>query len=172
MRETNGAYFVPFVSVIAVPSSVLDRTDRRLLALLQQNNRRRLRDLADEIGISAPTCLRRMRRLEASGIIRSHAARLDPSRAGFGVTAYIEVSLVSASGSEMAAFERRMQRLAEVIRCCELAGEVDYLVTVVARDMAAFGEFTRLHFADDRRIKSYRSMLVLRDVKPEQVLPV
>jgi Lrp/AsnC family leucine-responsive transcriptional regulator len=65
-----------------------------------------------------------------------------------------------------------MQRLAEVIRCCELAGEVDYLVTVVARDMAAFGEITRLHFADDRRIKSYRSMLVLRDVKPEQVLPV
>lgn len=150
----------------------LDRTDRRLLALLQRNNRRRLRDLADEIGISAPTCLRRMRRLEASGVVRSHSTRLDPSRVGFGVTAHIEVSLVSASGTEMAAFERRMQRLPQVIQCCELAGEIDYLVTVVARDMPDFGEFTRTHFADDRRIRSYRSLLVLRDVKPEQALPV
>jgi DNA-binding Lrp family transcriptional regulator len=153
-------------------SVTLDRTDRRLLGLLQRNNRRRLRDLADEIGISAPTCLRRMRRLEASGVVRAHAARLDPSRAGFGVTAYVEVSLSSASGAEMASFERRMQRLAEVIQCCELAGEIDYLVTIVARDMAAFGDFTRTHFADDRRIRSYRSLLVLREVKPDQGLPV
>jgi Lrp/AsnC family leucine-responsive transcriptional regulator len=153
-------------------SAILDRTDRRLLALLQRNNRRRLRDLADEIGISAPTCLRRMRRLEAAGVVRSHAARLDPSRVGFGVTAYVEVSLVNASGPEMAAFERRIRRLAEVVQCCELAGEVDYLVTVVARDMPAFGEFTRQHFADDRRIRSYRSLLVLREVKPDQGLPV
>jgi len=153
-------------------SVTLDRIDRRLLALLQRNNRRRLRDLADEIGISAPTCLRRMRRLETSGVVRAHAARLDPSCAGFGVTAYVEVSLSSASGAEMAAFERRMQRIAEVTQCCELAGEIDYLVTVVARDMAAFGEFTRTHFADDRRIRSYRSLLVLREVKPDQGLPV
>jgi DNA-binding Lrp family transcriptional regulator len=113
-----------------------------------------------------------MRRLETSGVVRAHAARLDPSRAGFGVTAYVEVSLSSASGAEMAAFERRMQRIAEVTQCCELAGEIDYLVTVVARDMAAFGEFTRTHFADDRRIRSYRSLLVLREVKPDQGLPV
>lgn len=151
---------------------VLDRTDRRLLALLQQNNRRRLRDLAEAVGISAPTCLRRMRRLEASGVVRAHMARLDPSRVGFGVTAYVEISLASASGAEMAAFERRMQRLPEIIQCCEIAGEIDYLVTVVARDMPAFGEFTRTHFADDRRIRSYRSLLVLRDAKPEQALPV
>ena len=50
-------------------SVTLDRIDRRLLGLLQRNNRRRLRDLADEIGISAPTCLRRMRRLETSGVV-------------------------------------------------------------------------------------------------------
>lgn len=151
---------------------VLDRTDRRLLALLQQNNRRRLRDLAEAVGISAPTCLRRMRRLEASGVVRAHMARLDPSRVGFGVTAFVEISLASASGAEMAAFERRMQRLPEIIQCCEIAGEIDYLVTVVARDMPAFGEFTRKHFADDQRVRSYRSLLVLRDAKPEQALPV
>jgi DNA-binding Lrp family transcriptional regulator len=150
----------------------IDRTDRRLLVLLQKNNRRRLRDLADELEISTPTCLRRLRRLEAIGVIRGHTALLDSARVGLGVTAYIEISLVNASGSEMTAFERRMQRCPEVIQCSELAGEVDYLVTVVARDMRAFGEFTRKHFADDRRIRGYRSLLVLRQTKNEHLLPI
>lgn len=150
----------------------LDRTDRRLLVLLQKNNRRRLRDLADELEISTPTCLRRLRRLEAIGVIRGHAALLDAARVGLGVMAYVEISLVNASGSEMTAFERRMQRCPEVIQCSELAGDVDYLVTVVTRDMRAFGEFTRKHFADDRRVRSYRSLLVLRQTKNEHILPM
>ncbi len=93
-------------------------------------------------------------------------ALLDAGRVGLGVMAYVEISLVNASGSEMTAFERRMQRCPEVIQCSELAGEVDYLVTVVTRDMRAFGEFTRKHFADDRRVRSYRSLLVLRQTEP------
>lgn len=148
---------------------VLDRTDRRLLALLQEDNRRPLRSLAEEIGVSAPTCLRRMRRLEASGVIRGHAALLDANRLGLHVTAHVEVSLVDASGAEMAAFERRMQRCPEVLQCSELAGDVDYLVTVIVRDMAAFGDFTRRHFASDSRIRTYRSLLVLRQTKDERL---
>lgn len=150
----------------------LDRIDRRLLALLQQNNRRTLRDLADQLAVSAPTCLRRMRRLQDSGVIAGHVALLDPSRVGFGVSAYVEVSLVSASGAELSAFERRMQRCPEVLQCSEISGEVDYLLTVVARDLAAFGEFTRRHLADDRRVRTYRSLLVLRQTKNEHRLPV
>lgn len=150
----------------------LDRIDRRLLALLQQNNRRTLRDLADQLAVSAPTCLRRMRRLQDSGVIAGHVALLDPSRVGFGVSAYVEVSLVSASGAELSAFERRMQRCPEVLQCSEISGEVDYLLSVVARDLAAFGEFTRRHLADDRRVRTYRSLLVLRQTKNEHRLPV
>jgi Lrp/AsnC family transcriptional regulator, leucine-responsive regulatory protein len=150
----------------------LDRTDRRLLALLQRNNRRPLRDLADELGISPPTCLRRMRRLQSDGVIRRHAALLDPDRVGLHVTAYVEVSLADSSGTGMSAFERRMQRCPEVVQCSELAGEVDYLVTVVARDMPSFGEFTRRHFADDRHVRAYRTLLVLRQTKNEHQLPI
>jgi DNA-binding Lrp family transcriptional regulator len=153
-------------------SALMARHPRRLLILLQKNNRRRLRDLADELEISTPTCLRRLRRLEAMGVIRGHTALLDAARVGLNVTAYVEISLVNASGSEMTAFERRMQRCPEVIQCSELAGEVDYLVTVVARDMRAFGEFTRKHFADDRRVRSYRSLLVLKQTKNEHILPM
>jgi Lrp/AsnC family leucine-responsive transcriptional regulator len=154
------------------PPLPLDRLDRLLLRLLQQNNRRRLRSLAAELGVSAPTCLRRMRRLEAVGVIRSHSALLDASRVGYGVTAFVEVTLTSASGSEMAAFERRMDRCTEVAQCSELAGEVDYILTVIAQDMATFADFTRRHLADDRRVRSYRSLLVLRQTKNAHVLPV
>lgn len=150
----------------------LDNVDRRLLRLLQRNNRRRLRSLAAETGVSAPTCLRRMRRLEAQGVIRAHAALLDPARAGFGVMAFVEITLTNASGSEMQAFERRMERCPEVIQCAELAGEIDYLLYVAVHDMPQFAEFTRRHLADDRRIRSYRSLLVLRQTKSAHALPV
>lgn len=150
----------------------LDNVDRRLLRLLQRNNRRRLRSLAAEAGVSAPTCLRRMRRLEAQGVIRAHAALLDPARVGFGVMAFVEITLTHASGSEMLAFERRMERCLEVIQCAELAGEIDYLLCVAVHDMPQFAEFTRRHLADDRRIRSYRSLLVLRQTKSAHALPV
>jgi Lrp/AsnC family leucine-responsive transcriptional regulator len=152
--------------------AVLDRVDRDLLSRIQRNNRRRLRDLATDVGISAPTCLRRLRRLESLGVIRGHTALLDASRIGLGVTAFVEVSLLHTSGTEMASFERRMQRCHEVTQCSEVAGEVDYVLTVVTHDMRAFTEFTRRHLAEDNRVRSFRSLLVLRQTKNEHVLPV
>jgi Lrp/AsnC family leucine-responsive transcriptional regulator len=169
--ENKSPSFFSFVSLDRAMSD-LDSTDRRLLMLLQRNNRRRLRDLAAELSISAPTCLRRMRRLEASGVIRSHSAILDARRIGLTVTAFIEVALVDPSGAEMTSFERRMQHCAEVVQCSELAGDLDYLLTILAADMPAFAQFTRRHLADDRRIRSYRSLLVLRQTKNESVLPL
>jgi Lrp/AsnC family leucine-responsive transcriptional regulator len=150
----------------------LDRIDRDLLARLQRNNRRPLRDLAAEVGISAPTCLRRIRRLESLRVIRAHTALLDASRVGLAVVAFVEVTLTSASGPDMTAFERKIQRCPEVTRCSELAGEVDYLLEVLVADMAAFSNFTRKHLASDQRVKSFRSLLELRRTKDEHVIPV
>lgn len=104
--------------------------------------------------ISPPTCMRRMRRLESSGVIRAHTALLNPSRIGFAVMAFVEVTLVNAAGAEMAAFERRMSRCPEVTQCSELAGDVDYLLTVQVREMQEFADFSRAHLADDPRIRS------------------
>jgi Lrp/AsnC family leucine-responsive transcriptional regulator len=150
----------------------LDATDRALLALLQRDNRRALRDYAKDLGISPPTCLRRLRRLEKSGVIERHAAELDPLRAGFAVSAYVEVALVNPSGVKMAAFERRMQRCPQVLQCAELAGHVDYLLTVVTRDMPEFRDFTRRELAADGEVRKFRSLLVLRETKSRAGLPI
>jgi Lrp/AsnC family leucine-responsive transcriptional regulator len=114
--------------------------------------------------------MRRMRRLESAGVIRAHAALIEPAHVGYGVTAFIEVTLVNASGAEMAAFERRMIRCPEVVQCSELAGDTDYLLTVRVRQMQEFSDFTRTRLGDDRRIRSYRSLLVLRQLKNEHEL--
>jgi Lrp/AsnC family leucine-responsive transcriptional regulator len=150
----------------------MDDVDRSLLDLMQKDNRRALRDYALDLGISTPTCLRRLRRLEKSGVIRRHAAVVDPLRAGFAVTAYIEVALVNPSGAHMAAFERRMQRCREVLQCAELAGHVDYLLTVVTRDMPEFCDFTRRHLGGDAEVRKFRSLLVLRQSKEGAALPI
>jgi Lrp/AsnC family transcriptional regulator, leucine-responsive regulatory protein len=102
----------------------------------------------------------------------AHAALLDASRVGLAVPAFVEVTRARASGAEMTAFERAMQRCQEVIRCSELAGEVDYLLEILVPDMSAFSDFTRRHLADDRRVKTFRSLLVLRETKNEHVIPV
>src|SRR5215831_10790574 len=151
--------------------SPLDRIDTRLVALLQEDNRRPLRQLADELGISAPTCLRRLRKLESQKVIVGHGARVDAVRLGFQVRAYIEVSLVNPSGSQMAQFERRMQRCANVMQCTELAGQIDYLLFVVARTMEELSSFTKQFLADDKQVRKFRSLVVLRQTKEQSRLP-
>jgi len=113
-----------------------------------------------------------MRRLQKAGVIRAHTALLNAERIGFAVKAFIEVTLVNAGGNDMTAFERQMSRCPEVTQCSELAGEVDYLLTGQVREMKEFADFTRTHLADDQRIRSYRSLLVLRQLKEEHELPV
>ena len=110
----------------------LDHIDRRMLTLLQRNNRRTLRALADELSISAPTCLRRMRRLEKLGVIRAHAALVDPISVGLGVLAYVEVSLVNASGAGDDGVRAADAAVPRGYPVRELSGDVDYLLTVGA----------------------------------------
>lgn len=164
--------FVFHLLHLLLKQKTIDQVDRRLLAQLQRNNRRPLRDLAEDLGVSAPTCLRRIRRLESSGVIRGHAAVLDPASVGLHVAAYIEVSLVSSSGADLKAFERKIQACAQVIQCAEVAGDVDYVLTVVTEDMPQFAEFTRQYLGDDRRVRGYRTHLVLRSTKNEHALPL
>jgi Lrp/AsnC family transcriptional regulator, leucine-responsive regulatory protein len=155
-----------------MPRPGLDSIDRRLLRLLQKDNRRSLRDLAVAVGVSAPTCMRRVRRLEETGVIRAHMAVLDAKKLGMGTVAFVEVVLVAPSGAAIQNFERRMQRCPEVAVCAEVAGDVDYLLLVRTAGMEEFSDFTRRQLASDRSIESFRSFLILRQSKNELEVPV
>jgi DNA-binding Lrp family transcriptional regulator len=113
-----------------------DAIDRRILSELQMDGRITNVELARRAGISAPPCLRRVRRLEESGLIRGYHAETDPSKLGWSITFFVIVGLESQKESVLAGFERTVALWDEVRECHMIRGGGDFLLRVVARDAA------------------------------------
>ncbi|MBU6497654.1 MAG: Lrp/AsnC family transcriptional regulator [Rhodospirillales bacterium] len=115
---------------------LLDAIDRRILAELQDDGRMTNVELASRAGISAPPCLRRVRRLEEAGLIRGYHADTDPQRLGWEITFFAIVGLDSQRESVLSAFERLVAEWPEVRECHMIRGGGDFLLRLVARDTA------------------------------------
>lgn len=120
----------------SVDSFEPDAIDRRILAELQADGRITNVALARRVGISAPPCLRRVRRLEQAGFIRGYRADTDPQRLGWQVTFFAIVGLESQKESVLAEFERMVAGWPEVRECHMIRGGGDFLLRLVARDTA------------------------------------
>jgi DNA-binding Lrp family transcriptional regulator len=121
----------------------LDAIDRRIIAELQGAGRMTNVELARRVGISAPPCLRRLRRLEESGIIRGYHADSDPQKLGWEVTFFAVVGLDSQKEQVLSAFEQQVARWPEVRECHMIRGGGDFLLKLVARDTAHENELTQ-----------------------------
>lgn len=117
----------------------LDATDRAILSILQEEARITNVELARRVGVSPPPCLRRVRALEERGLIRGYRAVLDERALGWPVTAFAMVHLASQREADLAAFAAWARDRPEVRSTWTLSGDVDFLLKVVAPDMAAFG---------------------------------
>jgi len=129
----------------AVPrdSSELDSIDRRIVAELQEDGRITNVELARRVGISAPPCLRRVRRLEEMGVIRGYRAELEPQTLGWSVTFFALVGLDSQKDSVLSGFERLVAGWPEVRECHMIRGGGDFLLRLVARDTGHENQLTR-----------------------------
>ncbi len=121
----------------------LDSIDRRILAELQVDGRMTNVELARRADITAPPCLRRMRRLEESGVIRGYHADTDPQRLGWQITFFAIVGLDSQKESVLSAFERQVAEWPEVRECHMIRGGGDFLLRLVARDTAHENQLTQ-----------------------------
>ena len=121
----------------------LDGIDRRILDELQQDGRMTNVELARRAGISAPPCLRRVRRLEEAGIIRGYHADTDPQVLGWEITFFAIVGLDSQKEAVLAAFEALVAGWPEVRECHMIRGGGDFLLRLVARDTAHENQLTR-----------------------------
>ena len=121
----------------------LDAIDRRILAELQADGRITNVELARRAGISAPPCLRRVRRLEETGVIRGYHADTDARRLGWEVTFFAVVGLDSQRESVLSAFEARVAEWPEARECHMIRGGGDFLLKLVARDTAHENELTQ-----------------------------
>jgi DNA-binding Lrp family transcriptional regulator len=113
---------------------VLDAIDRRILAELQDDGRMTNVELAHRAGISAPPCLRRVRRLEEAGVIRGYHADTDPQRLGWEITFFVIVGLESQKEAVLSGFEQMVADWPEVRECHMIRGGGDFLLKLVARD--------------------------------------
>ena len=154
----------------AIPA--LDRTDLRLLALLQRDGRASNADLAAQVNLSPSACLRRIQRLEASGVVAGYAARLDPKALGLGLQAFVRVQLEKHGAPGIERFVRAVQDWDEVVACHALTGDMDYLLHVYVRDLEHFSRFLLDRLLDASGVADVNSSFVLRTVKGFSGLPL
>jgi Lrp/AsnC family leucine-responsive transcriptional regulator len=119
----------------------MDEIDRKILRLLQEDCTIQNQDLAAQVGLSASPCLRRVKALEAAGVIRRYVALVDGKAVGAGFVAYIEVRLEKQAEVYSKRFEAAMLGRSEVIDCCFVTGDFDYLLKVAVTDLDEFHRF-------------------------------
>ena len=152
--------------------TVLDRIDRQILVELQANARLTVAELAERVSLSASPCWRRVRQLEQAGYIEGYEARLSAARLGYGITAFVSVVMGEHSQDVARAFEARLADIPEIIACHNVSGRYDFLLEVVATDLAAYGEFARDVLQALPGVKELHSSFSLKSVKASRRLPI
>jgi len=150
----------------------LDPFERSILRALQQDGRLSVNDLADRIGLSASPTWRRVRALEARGVIRRYVALLDPQAAGVPQCVFVQVTLVKHDLAAISAFEAAVVDRPEVLECFAMTGDADYLLRVMVPDAAAFERFLQDAVFTRPVVQHVRSNFALRQVKYETAIPI
>jgi Lrp/AsnC family transcriptional regulator, leucine-responsive regulatory protein len=150
----------------------IDAIDRRILRILQSDGAIANQALADEIGLSPPACLKRVRRLRAAGIIERTVALLAPGKLGYPLLTVVRIKLDRPQEAIMREFERRMSELPRVAQCVTVAGDIDYIILVRSKDVAHYQDFARQILATAPGIRAYTSEVVLEVAKWTTEIPV
>lgn len=150
----------------------MDRTDVAILAALQDEGRLSNADLADRVGLSPSPCLRRVKALEAGGVIRGYRARLDAPAVGAGFEAFVSADLVRAEAASISAFEAAVLALPEVVEARRMIGSPDYLLRVVVADLAAYERLYSDVLAGLPGVHRVATQIAMRVLKDDGPLPV
>lgn len=154
----------------------LDKIDRQLLRMLQADGRATYDQLAEQVSLSPSTVLRRVKRLEESGVIDRYVALVKPETVGLGLTAYINVRLEKNTESHkrnpMDLFRASVQSWPEVVECAALTGEMDYLLRLLVRDMAHYSTFIMDTLLKHPSVQDCKTSFVLDRVKSTTAVPL
>ena len=150
----------------------LDRIDRRMLAVLQEDGRIANSALARRVGLSESATLRRLRRLEDSGLIDGYVLLVNQARAGKPGNIFVEIALTAQEEAALSAFEAAVQDRPEILACYLMSGEYDYLLRVVVADFADFERIHREHLTRLPFVGRVRSSFTLRTVLRRTSIPL
>ncbi|GGF85418.1 MULTISPECIES: Lrp/AsnC family transcriptional regulator [Rhizobium] len=143
----------------------LDAIDIKILKELQQDGRITNVELAERVGISAPPCLRRVRKLEEAGIIEGYHALLNGQKLGFDLTAFCMVGLKRQSDADLKGFSSTVQQWPLVREAWMVNGDSDFLLRCTAENLTQFQDFVIEVLTADEHVDTVRTMLTIRQVK-------
>ncbi len=150
----------------------MDKSDLKLLALLQNNARTTVQAMADRIGASTASVQRRLRMLREGGVIKKEVAVLDAQKLGFDVTAIVSVELERDRLDQIDAFKRKARIDAQVLNFYCIAGDADFVMVVVAKDMRDYEAFTHRFIFSDKNVRKFRTSIVVSTEKATLALPI
>jgi len=158
----------------------LDAIDRRILAILQENGRLSNQEIAERVNLSPSPCLRRIRRLGETGVIRGYVALLDAQKLGLDLLAYVNVRLEkrgpTAAGRDGVThaerFRAAVQTWPEVVACHAMTGDMDFLLRVQVEDMAHFSRFVQDQLLHHPSVIDVKSSFSLDTFKETTALPI
>lgn len=154
------------------PSVPLDDLDRRILETLQSDASLANNELAARVHASAPTCLRRVRRLVETGVIERRVAIVAPDKAGPSLTAIVEVTLDNQAAERMAAFETLVAGETAVLQCYRVSTGPDFVLVVQVTDMEAYHAFAHRVLTAHANVRNVRSFFAIHRSKFETRVPV
>lgn len=150
----------------------LDATDRTILNHLQRNAKLTHKEIAAALGLTVTPIYERIKRLERQGYIKGYHARVSKEHMTLQVQAFANVSLQEHQTEQLRRFEREVIKLPEVVACYHVAGQFDYLLHIMVRDMPAYQEFVTNRLAGLSHIRQVQSSFVMTEVKEYQGLPI
>ena len=153
-------------------SRALDRIDRKILRLLQEEGRISFTELGERVGLSTTPCTERVRRLEREKIITGYHARLDPQRVNASLLVFVEISLAYKSGDIFEEFRRAAMRLPNVLECHLVSGQFDYLIKARINEMASYRKLLGSTLLTLPHVRESRSYIVMEEVKETLCLPI
>lgn len=155
-----------------ISNTGLDEIDLRILRRLQTDTRVSNVDLAAAVGLSQSPCLRRVRQLEAGGVIARQVALVDQNAVGLPVSVFLQVSLERQVEDALRVFEAAVAAWPEVMECYLMTGNADYMLRVVAADLGAYERFLMDHLTRVPGVASIRSSFALKQVVYKTALPI
>lgn len=143
----------------------LDRIDRRILMKLQHNNRITNADLAAEVGLSPPACLKRVKRLRDGGVILGDKAILNPELIGNKLTLIVSVEMDRDRGDIYQQFRKTIMTTPEVTQCYQISGSYDFMLVVCVADIQTYENFVERTLRSDLNIRKFHTAVCMRTVK-------
>ncbi len=153
-------------------NTTLDKIDLQIIHLMQKDAKMKIKEVAAKLNMTNTPIFDRIKKLEKAGVVTGYSARISKEKVGLHLVAFCSITLDKHNQHNIKQFETEVKKLEEVIECYHIAGMVDYMLKVVARDMIEYQSFIATKLAALDNIGRVQSSFVMTAVKDDGILPL